>query len=259
VELSAHLTMDQNPQSEYPEIVSPRIGGHMMKTNRRLTYFATLGMILLAAGVLFAQATGGRALLVNGVSVDAPVLQVEGHSYVDIQALAEALNGSITFEPDRIILGLPGPNAPTSSGSSAAPEKQTAPLSREFARSAIAVLAGMREWRGVVTTVIRYGLPVVGTWPQDYHDRVEADLMQAQLAATSKSDQSAAQLLENEFSNTDTWATDVVAARQALNASRSVDPNALQNDALLTQISNCGQFLSNMIVSGVYTDDSSCH
>lgn len=230
-----------------------------MNTNRRLTYFASLGLILLAAGVLFAQTVGSRALVVNGVAVNAPTLQVEGHTYVDIQALAEAMNGSITFAPDRIILGLPGPNSGAASDSNAAPATENSPLSREFARSAIAVLAGLREWRGVVTTVIRYGLPVVGSWPQDYHDRVEADLMQAQLSATSKSDQNAAQLLENEFDNTDTWASEVVAQRQALNASRSVDPNALQNDTLLTQISNCGQFLSNMIVSGVYTDDSSCH
>src|SRR5207245_11749052 len=117
----------------------------------------------------------------------------------------------------------------------------------------------LAQWGRVITTTITYCLPVVGTWPQDYHDRVEADLMQAQVAAANESDQKAVQLLENEFANTEAWTSDVVSARQALNAARSVDPNALQNDVLLTKISNCGRFLSNMIVSGVFSEDSSCY
>jgi hypothetical protein len=228
-----------------------------MKTNSRLALAVSLGLILALAGVLFAQGTGGRALVVNGKQLDAPLIQVEGHSYADIQALAQALNGSLTFEPNRVILTLPEPSSATPSGE--ADEQQVPPLTKNFSRAAIVELADLREWRGVITTVITYGLPVVGTWPQDYHDRVEADLMQAQVAASNPSDQNAAQLLENQFANTDAWASDVVAARQALNAARSVDPNALQNDALLTKISNCGKFLSNMIVSGMFSDDSGCH
>ncbi len=228
-----------------------------MKTNSRLAFAASLGVILLVAGVLFAQNVSSRALVVNGKQVDAPLVQFEGHSYADIQALAEALNGSLTFEPNRVVLTLPGPDSTTSPG--AAPAHEVPPLSRDFARAAIAEIAGLREWRGVITTIITYGLPVVGTWPQDYHDRVEADLMQTQVAASNESDQKAVQLIENEFANTEAWTSDVVSARQALNAARSVDPNALQNDLLLTKISNCGRFLSNMIVSGLYSDDLSCH
>jgi len=228
-----------------------------MKINSRIALGASLGLILALAGVLFAQTISSRALVVNGKQVDAPLVQFEGHSYADIQALAEALNGSLTFEPNRVVLTLPGPDSTTSSGE--APPHEVPPLSRDFARVAIAELAGLREWRGVITTIITYGLPVVGTWPQDYHDRVEADLMQTQVAASNESDQKAVQLIENEFANTEAWTSDVVSARQALNAARSVDPNALQNDVLLTKISNCGRFLSNMIVSGLYSDDLSCH
>jgi hypothetical protein len=228
-----------------------------MKTKSRIALAASVGLILLLAGVLFAQTVSNRALVVNGKQVDAPLVQFEGHSYADIQALAEALNGSLTFEPNRVVLTLPGPDSTTSSGDAAPHE--VPPLSRDFARAAIAEIAGLREWRAVITTIITYGLPVVGTWPQDYHDRVEADLMQTQVAAVNESDQKAVQLIENEFANTEAWASDVVSARQALNAARSVDPNALQNDVLLTKITNCGRFLSNMIVSALYSDDSSCH
>src|SRR5712691_12667556 len=228
-----------------------------MKINSRIALAASLGLIFALAGVLFAQSISSRSLVVNRKQEDAPLVQFEGHSYADIQALAEALNGSLTFEPNRVVLTLPGPDSTTSSGDP--PPHVVPPLSRDFARAAIAEIAGLREWRGIITTIITYGLPVVGTWPQDYHDRVEADLMQTQVAASNESDQKAVQLIENEFANTEAWTSDVVSARQALNAARSVDPNALQNDVLLTKISNCGRFLSNMIVSGLYSDDLSCH
>jgi hypothetical protein len=228
-----------------------------MKPKSRLALAASFGLILLLAGVLFAQSVSNRALVVNGKQVDAPLVQFEGHSYTDIQALAAALNGSLIFEPNRVVLTLPGPDSTSSSGDSTAHE--VPPLSRDFARAAIAEIAGLREWRGVITTIITYGLPVVGTWPQDYHDRVEADLMQTQVAAVNESDQKAVQLIENQFANTEAWSSDVVSERQALNAARSVDPNALQNDVLLTKITNCGRFLSNMIVSGLFSDDMSCH
>lgn len=228
-----------------------------MKPKSRLALAGSFGLILLLAGVLFAQSVSNRALVVNGKQVDAPLVQFEGHSYADIQALAAALNGSLIFEPNRVVLTLPGPDSTTSSGDATAHE--VPPLSRDFARAAIAEIAGLREWRGVITTIITYGLPVVGTWPQDYHDRVEADLMQTQVAASNESDQKAAQLIENEFANTEAWTNDVVSERQALNAARSVDPNALQNDVLLTKITNCGRFLSNMIVSAQFSDDLSCH
>jgi hypothetical protein len=228
-----------------------------MKPKSRLALAASFGLILLLAGVLFAQSVSNRALVVNGKQVDAPLVQFEGHSYTYIQALAAALNGSLIFEPNRVVLTLPGPDSTSSSGDSTAHE--VPPLSRDFARAAIAEIAGLREWRGVITTIITYGLPVVGTWPQDYHDRVEADLMQTQVAAVNESDQKAVQLIENQFANTEAWSSDVVSERQALNAARSVDPNALQNDILLTKITNCGRFLSNMIVSGLFSDDMSCH
>jgi hypothetical protein len=100
---------------------------------------------------------------------------------------------------------------------------------------------------------------VVGTWPQDYHDRVESDLAQVALAATTAYDQDAFQLLRNEFGNLSQWASDVVSTRQAMNATNTVNPNAVQNDQALKKISDCSQFLSSMLVTGVFADNASCH
>jgi hypothetical protein len=117
----------------------------------------------------------------------------------------------------------------------------------------------MREWRGAVGTILTYNVPVVGTWPQDYHDRVQADLEQAAVAASTADDQNALQLLENEFSNLSRWASDVVATRQSLNATKTVNPDVTQSDPTLAKIADCSRFLSSMLVSGVFNDNQSCH
>jgi hypothetical protein len=124
---------------------------------------------------------------------------------------------------------------------------------------AIAELAEMREWRGAVGTILMYGVPVVGSWPQDYRDRAQNDLDQVALAASTAADHDALQLLENEYANLEQWASDVVATRNSLNATRTVNPTAMQDDQTLAKISACGRFLSSMLVSGSFADDPSCH
>jgi len=124
---------------------------------------------------------------------------------------------------------------------------------------AIAELAEMREWRGAVGTILSYNVPVVGSWPQDYHDHVEANLAQVGVAANTAADQEAMQLLRNEFSNQTTWASEVVGTRQSMNATNTVRPDTLQNDTALAKITNCSRFLNSMFISGSFSDDASCH
>jgi hypothetical protein len=210
----------------------------------------SLGLLLSVSGTV-AQDSPTRTLIVNGKTVDAGVVLVEGRSYVDVEGLAKGLGGSVTFEANQIALTIPGP--PPS------PARQTSEgMSKEFQKIAVFTLAEMREWKGAIGTVVTSGMPVVGTWSQNYHDRVEADLMQATLAASTESDRQALQLLQQEFAVLTEWADNVLAER-TVNAARTIDPNSLQNDQSLAKISKCGQFLSSMIVSGTFSDDSSCH
>jgi hypothetical protein len=231
-----------------------------MRNRSGISYFFLFGSVLLFAGFLFAQNVPDRALIVNGKS-EGVVVQMGGHAYVDVETIAQFTNGSVTLEPTRIVLTFPAP------GSSSAPSTGLAPLppapppglSRNFASLGISVLAEMREWRGAVGTILTYGVPVVGTWPQDYHDHVQADLMQVGVAVSTAADQDAMQLLQNEFSNLSQWADNVVSTRQSMNATNTVRPDTLQNDPALAKISNCSRFLSTMLVSGVFADDQSCH
>jgi hypothetical protein len=212
------------------------------------------------AGILLAQSAPDRALIVNGKSEGA-VVQMNGHAYVDVETIARFTNGAVTLEPKRVVLTFPAPgtSAPPRAGLAPVPSAPQPGLSRNFASLAISELAEMREWRGAVGTILTYGVPVVGSWPQDYHDRVEADLRQVSVAASTPADEDAMQLLQNQFSSLARWASDVVTTRQSLNATNAVRPDTMQNDPALAKISNCSRFLNSMLVSGLFADDPSCH
>jgi hypothetical protein len=235
-----------------------------MKNRNALFYFSLAGAIFLFAGILFAQSKTNRALIVNGKQ-QGSVVQMNGHAYVDVETVAQFMNGSVTLETNRVMLNYPEPQpleAPAPAPESQQPAQPQAPagmLTRNFASLAISELAEMREWRGAVGTILTYGVPVVGTWPQDYHDRVQANLDQVSVAASTPGDEDAMRLLQTEFSNVARWTNDVVSARQSLNATNSVRPDALQNDPTLAKITNCSRFLSSMLVSGTFADDQSCH
>lgn len=219
--------------------------------------FLSVLTVIFVASQTVAQDTPGKTVIVNGKTLDAVVIQFQGRSYIDIEGLAEGLGASVSFEPNQIELNIPVPEP-----SPATPDQQDLSkqgMSKQFQQSAISALAQMREWRGAIIALITTGMPVAGTWSQDYHDRVETDLMQTTLAASTDADHQALQLLQREFDLLAEWADNVLGEREALNAARNIDPNSLQNDATLAKISKCAQFLSSMIVSDTFSDDSSCH
>jgi len=254
----------------------------MIQSGKRFLSLLSLGLslgLILSVSETVAQDTPTRTLIVNGQTLDAGVVLVQGRSYVDIEGLAEGMGGSVTFEANQISLTIPGPppseaaqtppvsEAPQTPPVSEAPQTpppSTAPqtpegMSKDFQKIAVFTLAEMREWKGAISTVVTSGIPVVGTWSQDYHDRGEADLMQAALAASTEPDRQALQLLQQQLTRLSEWADTVLGEREALNADRTIDPNSLQKDQSLAKISKCGQFLSSMIVSGTFSDDSSCY
>jgi hypothetical protein len=245
----------------------------MIQSGKRFLSLLSLGLslgLILSVSETVAQDTPTRTLIVNGQTLDAGVVLVEGRSYVDIEGLAEGMGGSVTFEANQISLTIPGPppsaalQTPPPSAAPQTPPPSTAPqtpegLSKDFQKIAVFTLAEMREWKGAISTVVTSGIPVVGTWSQDYHDRGEADLMQAALAASTEPDRQALQLLQQQLTRLSEWADTVLGEREALNADRTIDPNSLQKDQSLAKISKCGQFLSSMIVSGTFSNDSSCY
>lgn len=210
---------------------------------------------------LFAQSASEATFVVNGRNVRGALREIDGRAYVDLELLAQALGASVKFESHRISLSVPAAlaAAPATGARPGASTAQNARrLSPEFATAAISSLVAMRQWQGAVETVIRFGIPANGTWPKDYRDNAEAALNQARVAASSGGDQSAVQLLQNEFTSLNSWSDSVITERQSLRAARFIDPNALANDSALSKISSCSGFLGSMIGSGVFSEGSAC-
>lgn len=235
-----------------------------MNRNHTIRFSLSLAVVLILSGILFAQSTGDKTLVVNGKTATSPVRQIDGRSYVDIETLAEVTNGTFAVEAHRILLTIPSAASPERAAANAAPVIAPAAqnqqvITRDFAAAAISELAEMREYRGTIRAMITYGLAVSDAWAQQYQEQVMVGLRQAEVAASTDADRNALQLLHNEVDKLNAWAGGVFAARQALNGASTVDPNALQNDQALAKISSCGQFLNSMIVSRTFTDDPVCH
>jgi hypothetical protein len=214
-------------------------------------------LVLALSGMLFAQSTANKTLVVNGKTAGAGVRQINGRLYIDLETLAQATNAIFTVEPRRVVLTIPPADAGAVAGNDSTQNSQK--LSRDFSSAAISALAAMREWRVAVRAMVLYGLAVSETWVQAYHQQTLDALEQAGVAASTDADKDALQLLRSEADMMTSWANQVEADRQQLNGAKVVDPNALKDDPTLAKIQKCSQFLNSMVLSGTFNDDSSCH
>lgn len=222
-------------------------------------------VLLVFSGIALAQdANQNRTLIVNGQSESVPVIQVNGRSYVDLEALARATNGSLSYSGNQIALNLPSSpaNASTALANTAsAPAPAAAPasnpgFSQEFLTAGIEQMSTVREWHTALATAIQNGIPVAANWLAPYRNQAATNLRLASVAIQTNSDRKAFQLLTNEFQNMAKLADKYIAARANLTY---VSPDALQNDDLNQRIVACGHSLGSMAASGRFVDDGSCN
>jgi hypothetical protein len=189
--------------------------------------------------------------------VPGAVVQMDGHFYVEISAVAEAMHATVKYLPDQVVLTM------QQEGVQPPPPQVDVPqikegITKEFARVALAHLSSIREWKDATIGMIKAGEPA-GAKLQGFHDRAGESLRLASVASTTNSDQGVMQLLRNEFANMQQWSTGALAANKAMNGEQAVNPGFPENDALVTRISDCHSFLSTMIVRGVFADNAACH
>lgn len=221
-------------------------------------------VILIAPALMLSQdSSEKRTLIINGQSTQVPVLQVNGHSYVGLEALADAVNGSLSYSGSVIALSLPigATNGASSATASAAPAPaQPAPsnpgFSQGFLAAGIEQMSSLREWHAALATAIENGIPVTAGLLAPYRAQAATNLRYAMVAAATPSDHNAYQLLSNEFQNMSKLSDKYVNLRANLTY---VAPDALQNDNLNQRIIACGHSLGAMAASGQFSDDGSCH
>ena len=222
-------------------------------------------LFLVVPGIGLAQnANQDRTLIVNGQSTQVAVVQVNGRSYVDLAALASAVNGSLISDGNQIALSVPVGSATSATSAPPIAAAQPAPpaapasnpgFSRGFLNAAIEAAATIREWHTALASAIQNGIPVTSGVLAPYRDQATTNLRLVSTALSTDSDRNAYQLLNNEFQNMAKLADKYVAKRANLSY---IAPDALQNDNLNQRFVACGHSLGAMAASGQFVNDGSC-
>jgi len=223
-------------------------------------------LLVILAVVVSLRAAERHTLIINGQSTEVPVIFVSGHPYVGLEALANALNGSVSSSGAKVALNLPTSSAnraPSPTTASAAPvpaPTQAAPsnpgFSREFLNVGIEQMSTLREWHTALQTAIQSGIPLSAGLLQPYRAQATTNLRLASVAATTAADRNAYQMLNSVYLNMGKLSDKYVNMRANLTY---IAPDALQNDELNQRIIACGRFLGAMAASGQFSDDCSCH
>jgi hypothetical protein len=213
--------------------------------------------LLASAGLVTAQTTPQNATLsVHGLAGQAPVFQVNGKSYVDIEALARLVSASLSFKGNEITLTLPAsaPSVPTAPGPANQPESPQ--FSKDFLKAGIEEMSVIREWRSAIVNAVQNGYAVTDAFMADYQGQAATSLRLASVAIVTDADRKAYRLLSNEFDRMQQLSSRVLAARKNMNY---IPTDALKDDPLDQTILNCARALAAMAASGQFVDDASCN
>jgi hypothetical protein len=197
-----------------------------------------------------------RTLVVTGQPGQAPVIQVKGRSYVDVEELARLTNGSLSFKGSQIILTLPTSAASAALATPLPSAAANSALSKDFLKAAIETMAVIREWRTALVSAVRNGVPVTDDSDAGYRTQAAKDLRLVSVAVSTDADRDAYPLFSQELSNMQKFSGEIIAAHDSM---QNISPDALKDDPSEQQTLRCARSLTSMLSSGQFQDDGSCH
>ena len=221
-----------------------------MRATLILNRIPALFLLLPALG--FPQAQQKASLTVKGYPGRAPVIQVNGKSYVEIESLARLTNSSISFQANQITLTLPAPVATPVP----AQADQPARLSRDFLRAGIEEMAVIGEWRTAIANAIQNNYPVTEDSADSYRRNAASKLELAATTVVTEPDRSVLLLFRNEFDKMRGLSDKYLAIRKSLTY---ISPDSLDNDPLNQQIRACARGLAALTSSDQLPDVAACH
>jgi hypothetical protein len=225
--------------------------------NMGLSAGLTLLAFLAVPAPAFSQVVQQNGtLIVSGQPGQVPVFQINGRSYVDVEALARLTNSSLGFKGNQVTLTLPGSAASAAAAAPAASQPASPGFSKDFLKAGIEEMSVIREWRSTLVNAVQNGYPVTDEFVAGYRGQAATNLRFASVAVSTDSDRDAFLLLSNEFDNMQKLSNKVLAARKNMNY---ISPDALKDDPLDQKILNCARSLASMAASGQFQDDGSCH
>jgi hypothetical protein len=192
-------------------------------------------------------------LTINGHAGKAPVIQIDGKSFVEVEALARLTNGSISFKANQITLTLPISSSGTTPQGD--PEAKSG-VSREFLKAAIEEITVIREWRIAVLNAVQHNVPVTEDWVGGYRRAAESKLALVSAALATDSDGNTLPLISNEFANMQKLSDRYLAMHKSM---AYVSSDSLENDPLDQQIVSCARSLASVAADGQFLDIATCH
>jgi hypothetical protein len=212
----------------------------------------TITIILMAsisvAGDCQAQtAQPSGTLAVKGYPGTAPLIQVDGRSYVNVTALAGLTQGTLSYSGDQVTLTLP------STPGEAAPAKPG--FSKQFLQAGIEAMSVIREWRIAIVNAVQNNYPISEDSVAAQQRLAERNLRLASTAASTDDDRSAVPLLTAEFKNMQRLSDRILAKRRK---ATYISPKSLNNDPLDQQILSCAQSMEKMAANNAFQDTSAC-
>ncbi|MGD0799528.1 MAG: hypothetical protein ABR910_17575 [Acidobacteriaceae bacterium] len=195
-----------------------------------------------------------QTLTIAGRSEQAPVVQLNGKSYVDVESLARIAHGSLKFQGSQIVLTLPG--SPSAASAPPAQPEKTPQLSGGFLQAEIEELTQIREWRAALVNAIENNYPVTDSWVARLRRSAEAKLQLATAAVSTDPDQKAALLLQNELTNMQQMSDQFLAMHTKANY---IPPDSFEHNSLDDKILACSHALAAMAATKQYADEISCH
>lgn len=227
----------------------------------KLKFVLIVFMPLLTVAEMAAQTQRPKPTLVmQGCTVETPVIQMQGRMLVDVQELARITNGSLSFERNQINLTMPQCDASKTAADDAGKPR----FSGAFTKAGIEAMASIREWGGMLMITVQNGYPVGNTMAGNaiiaYQGRAADGIALASSAASTDSDTRGLELLRNEFNNVQAWADTFIKSRNSLSAANlTTSETAVKNDPDIQKLVHCGEFLAQMFSDGTFRDDASCH
>jgi hypothetical protein len=216
-------------------------------------FAAMFTALLMPSAEVSAQTSPVNATFtIAGRAGAAPILEINGKSYVEIEALARLTQGSLSFKASQTILTLP----PAESEEPASTPHAKAGFSIAFVQAGIEEMSLIREWRIAIVNAVQNNSPVPEDWIFAHHRLAEKNLALASAAASTDDDRSAYPLLSAEFNNMQKLSELYLAMRKQV---AFISTDNFHNTPLEEQILTCAQGYVSMTESHEFQDQPSCH
>jgi len=218
-------------------------------------------ILLLVSTVTSAQAAEEfRSLVINDLSGKVVVMEVGGKTYVDLKRLVQIGHGSMEYRGNQIVVSLSCSSMDTPTKTTEEEQSTSLRLGREFTKAGIEEISLLREWASSLANSLQNGYPISENWVAGYRAKAHTGVGIVSAAVSTEGDRSAAELLNHEFETVQEWSNKLMEARKSMDTAKyAISPDALRNDPLSQKIVTCGRFLGQMLASGSFQDDASCH